>query len=260
MPLVQRYQIFFIALIVSLSSPAFAVDVPRGVSVVTAPEVRSMMARGDVLLIHTLSRIEFQMQHIPGSINIPVDEIATSARMPSAKSAAIIFYCNGRACPYSKRAAKSAVKHGYTNVYWYRGGILEWRKFQYPMYVNQELRQIKVAKLSPARFLQKREGNVLVLDVRPQWWRQSKEQAGVIEGTEMMIPLLKLDKELKRLSKKRPILIVDRLMRQSTHAAKYLMQHGYQVVGVLKGGSKRWVKEGRPILRQQDEPTMHRGS
>ena len=69
-----------------------------------------------------------------------------------------------------------------------------------------------------------------------------------------MIPLLILDRQLERIPRDRPILIVDRLMRQSVHAAKYLQQNGFNVLGVLKGGARRWVAEGLPVLGKQNEP------
>lgn len=260
MSLSARYAMNFILLfMISVSFSANAFDAPKGVVVISAPEVRNMVKAKQVLLVHTLSRIEFQMQHIPGSINIPVDEIKTSSKMPVKKNAPIIFYCNGMACPYSKRAAKAAVQKGYTQIYWFRGGILEWRKFQYSMVVDKVFKKIKVKKLSPEKFRKQVQGKVLVLDVRPRWWRKSKEQAGIIEGTNMMIPLLNLDKQLNLLPKDRPILLVDRLMRQTVHAAKFLKMKGFNVIGVLKGGAKRWVAEGLPVLKKQEESTINRG-
>ena len=236
----------------------FAMDVPDGVTVVAAPEVRMLTADEGAVLIHTLSRIEYRMQHIPGSVNVPVDEIASSPNMPQDRNAAIILYCNGLACPYSRRAAEQAVDLGYKRVYWFRGGILEWRKYQYPMQVDEELKNVDVPKLSPDEFLKHMQEteNILVLDVRPQWWRQSKEQAGIIPGTEMMIPLLRLDQNLDLIPRDRPIILVDRLMRQSVHAAKFLNLNGFDLRGVLKGGSRRWVLEGRPVVPRDEEPTF----
>lgn len=254
MKVLPRYIMLFTMILVFAPLSVSALEIPEGVKVLTAPEVRQMRDNSDALLVHTLSRIEYRMQHIPESVNIPVDEVKHSPKMPANKNAPVIFYCNGTACPYSKRASKIAVKQGYTNVYWFQGGILEWRKFQYDMEVDKALSNIKISKFSPAKFRKMVKDNVLVLDVRPQWWRQSKEKAGVIEGTKTMIPLLKLDELMNLLPKDRPILVVDRLMRQSVHAGKFLKMNGYNILGVLKGGSKRWVAEGLPVLKEQDEP------
>lgn len=63
--------------------------------VITAPEVKQMMERDDALLVHVLSRIEFAMQHISGSINIPIDELKTTDQLPLDKTRNLIFYCMG---------------------------------------------------------------------------------------------------------------------------------------------------------------------
>lgn len=61
----------------------------------TAPEVREMVEEHGALLVHVLSRIEFDMQHIPGSINIPVTALADSDLLPKEKDRSLIFYCMG---------------------------------------------------------------------------------------------------------------------------------------------------------------------
>lgn len=256
MTILNRSILISIVLFAFIPLRAETIDIPLGVTVISAPEVRNMVENEGVLLVHTLSKIEYQMQHIPTSINIPVNEIEHSSKMPKYKDTPVIFYCNGFACPYSKRAAKKAVKMGYSRVYWFRGGILEWRKFQYGMEVDKSFRNIKIDRLSPEEFRKQALREVLILDVRPKWWRQSKEKSGVVVGTDMMIPLLRLDKNLHQIPRNQPVLVVDRLMRQAPHAAKYLKLKGFNIVGVLKGGTKRWVKEGYPVLKQADEPVM----
>ena len=247
--------------VLAMLNPVFAnsLQIPEGVKVLSAPEVRKMVGNNEVLLVHTLSRIEYQVQHIPGSINIPVDEIASSPKMPANKDTGIIFFCNGLACPYSKRASEIAVGLGYRQVYWFRGGILEWRKYLYDMVVDEELIKINIPKLSPDQFRVLAKNDVLILDVRPRWWRESAEKSGVIVGTNMMIPLLDLDRHMDSLPKDRPILLADRLMRQSIHAGKFLKKNGYNIIGVLKGGSRRWISEGLPVLKKEDEPAFDSG-
>lgn len=61
----------------------------------TAPEVKMMVEENGAMLINVLSRIEYDMQHIPGSINIPIIEVATSDKLPLQKETPIIFYCMG---------------------------------------------------------------------------------------------------------------------------------------------------------------------
>ena len=61
----------------------------------TAPEVREMVEEDGALLVHVLSRIEFDMQHIPGSINLPITSMTDGRGLPADKDRPLIFYCMG---------------------------------------------------------------------------------------------------------------------------------------------------------------------
>lgn len=43
------------------------------------------------------------------------------------KTRPIVFFCSGMQCWLSYNAAVRCIQAGYTNVYWYRGGIEAWR-------------------------------------------------------------------------------------------------------------------------------------
>ena len=73
--------------------------------------------------------------YIPGSISLPDTETRcdTLARLIPEKSDAVIFYCNGPKCRRSDHAVAIAVTCGYTNIYWFRGGIEAWKADSYPI-------------------------------------------------------------------------------------------------------------------------------
>jgi rhodanese-related sulfurtransferase len=74
------------------SLPTAGAEGPRKI---TAPEVKKMVEDDQALLVHVLSHIEFIMQHIPGSINIPITQMETTTKLPKQKNVPIIFYCMG---------------------------------------------------------------------------------------------------------------------------------------------------------------------
>ncbi len=49
-------------------------------------------AKEKFLLVNALSDIEFDLSHIPGSINIPAGEIKTTDKLPKDKETLIVFY------------------------------------------------------------------------------------------------------------------------------------------------------------------------
>jgi rhodanese-related sulfurtransferase len=62
---------------------------------IIAPELKEMMGEGKVVVVNVLSRIEYDMQHIPGSINIPFTEMKTTDKLPAEKTTPLVFYCQG---------------------------------------------------------------------------------------------------------------------------------------------------------------------
>jgi len=48
------------------------------------------------------------------------------------KARQIVFFCSGPRCWMSYNAALRAARAGYSNVFWYRGGIDAWRAAGYP--------------------------------------------------------------------------------------------------------------------------------
>jgi rhodanese-related sulfurtransferase len=149
----------------------------------------------------------------------------------------------GRRCTYSERATRKAVAMGYENVFWFHGGIPEWRRFNYPMAGNEDLHNIPVPKLSPPRVQEiLAEASPFVLDVRPLWWDASR----AVLPRSHFIPLVELDRRYRELPRDREIVIVDGAMMQAPSAARFLIAKGYSVLGVLKGGILRWEYEGLP--------------
>lgn len=240
----------------SVLSPAIAAD--QAYKIVTAPEVKKMRDDGK-LIVHTLSRIEYQVQHIPGSINIPVSEIASSKELPKDKQTPILFYCAAPECYHSRLASIKAVSMGYKNVFWFEGGIAEWRKMQYDMAVDKDIIDIEVPMLSPAEVdaLIHKNKNLFVLDGQVKWTTTEQMQFGgknpfgkTLKHVNASIPVLELDKKLAAVPMNREILIFDTHMKQSVIAAKYLKHQGRQVIGVLKGGITRWIEEGYPVVNR----------
>ena len=66
-----------------------------GYKTITAPEVKNMMEKGNVVVVHVLSKIVYDIQHLPGSINIPINKMETTDKLPEDKNKPLIFYCMG---------------------------------------------------------------------------------------------------------------------------------------------------------------------
>lgn len=73
--------------------------------------------------------------YIEGSIGLPDSDTRcdTLAAIAPGKTQPLLFYCNGPKCGRSAVAVEVARECGYSNLYWFRGGIEEWREKGYPL-------------------------------------------------------------------------------------------------------------------------------
>jgi len=87
--------LIFILLFLSEGMSFAAETEPAGFKEITAPELKNMIDEGKAVVIHVLSEIEYEMQHITGSINIPITKINSTDSLPKAKDTPLVFYCMG---------------------------------------------------------------------------------------------------------------------------------------------------------------------
>jgi rhodanese-related sulfurtransferase len=107
------------------------------VKIVSADEVGELLKKG-VALYDTRSEEEYRQGHIRGAKWLPyAEKSAKEVGFDAAKdkidlakladrSAPVIFACNGAECWKSYKSCVAAVKSGFKQVYWFRGGYPEW--------------------------------------------------------------------------------------------------------------------------------------
>ncbi len=120
-------------------------EVSSGITIPTAQQVKQLIGQG-VKLFDVRPQAHYREGHIPGAINVTyrmnspkeveyddsVDAFDLS-KLPADKKTPIIFQCNGAECWYSYKAARYALKRGYTKVYWFRSGLPSWKEAGYPV-------------------------------------------------------------------------------------------------------------------------------
>lgn len=88
----------------------------------------------NLLIIDARIRTDRKQGYIEGSISLPDVETncASLAKVIPKKTLPVIFYCNGVKCGRSVNSSKTAIKCGYTNIYWFQGGFEEWKRKNLP--------------------------------------------------------------------------------------------------------------------------------
>lgn len=77
----------------------------------------------------------------PGNFNDQVQQQVVQAMQNGTqgrKDAVVVFYCLSNNCWMSYNAALRAIKAGYTNVLWYRGGVEAWKAAGLPTQAPQQ--------------------------------------------------------------------------------------------------------------------------
>ncbi len=119
-------------------------DTIKGAKRVGAEEVAELMKQG-VVVADTRSQKEYDNEHLKGAVLVSYlekslkeadfdaakDDFSALAKIPKDKP--VVFLCNGPECWKSYKASRAAVGAGHANVYWFRGGMPEWRDKRMPV-------------------------------------------------------------------------------------------------------------------------------
>jgi rhodanese-related sulfurtransferase len=105
-----------------------------GATTVSAEQLIDLAGRlPDLVIIDSRIREDRREGYIENSISLPDEETncTTLSRIVPQKTTPTLFYCNGVKCGRSVRSVHIALKCGYTDVYWFRGGFEEWKDKQF---------------------------------------------------------------------------------------------------------------------------------
>lgn len=95
---------------------------------VTAEDLERMRENDDEFtLVDVLGEDHYNEMHIPGAVNIPLDQIASEALDRFEKDDRIVVYCANTDCGASPKAAEKLEKLGFTNVADFEAGLQGWK-------------------------------------------------------------------------------------------------------------------------------------
>jgi rhodanese-related sulfurtransferase len=192
------------------------------------------------LLVNVLPKIIHDKMHIPGSVNIPLGAVFGSQDLPKDKNALVIFYCMGKQCRYSPKAADIAHDMGYSNLLVYRDGLLGWRRAALPVESLVTYPAVDVPVISAAELVDINEA--WILDLRPA----DHFVRGHITGS-INIDLEVLHEKLQLIPKDRRVVLIDHKGKLTLTTGRFLASQGITNVVRLDGGINAWVKSDLPL-------------
>ncbi|HEV7306000.1 rhodanese-like domain-containing protein [Ensifer sp.] len=100
-------------------------------------EARALLARG-VPFIDVRAPLSYDNGHLPKAVNL---SLLTGLSKESLARVAgqedeVAFYCQGKYCTHAAYACAKAIAWGYTHVYYFAGGFLEWDDEGYPLVIE----------------------------------------------------------------------------------------------------------------------------
>jgi len=93
------------------------------------------MDHDPVAVVDALPSKSFHESHLPGAINVPVDEQFDQHIQQAVpdKNQDVIVYCMSEQCDASSKAAERMERLGYQHVFEYEGGKQDWEDAGMPM-------------------------------------------------------------------------------------------------------------------------------
>jgi rhodanese-related sulfurtransferase len=90
-------------------------------------EVLKNIESGSAIVVEALPKEYYAEAHLPGALNLPVDDVDTlaPALLPD-KDADVIVYCANSPCQNSGTVANRLIELGYTHVSDYDAGKADW--------------------------------------------------------------------------------------------------------------------------------------
>lgn len=105
-----------------------------GAQTVSAAEAKALFDAG-ATFVDVRNPRYFARRHVPNAhhLDLKTDFNEQALAAIATTDTPVVIYCSGVKCARSKNATELAVSWGYTNVKYFRGGIVDWRDAGYPM-------------------------------------------------------------------------------------------------------------------------------
>ncbi len=97
---------------------------------ITLAEAEDLFAQRDAVFVDSRSRKEYAAGHIPGAVNIPLEENKTElpdGALPYPPGQVLVVYCEGGDCQTSLALAKLIHDRGFLDIRIFAGGWTEWK-------------------------------------------------------------------------------------------------------------------------------------
>jgi len=202
-----------------------------------------MQAKEPFLLVDSLPPIFFQVDHLPGAVNIPINKLS-AATLPVDKGKKIVFYGLFNESYFPKINAENAIDLGHTEVFVYEQGIREWKKRLLPLEKGTLSlpNRTNFNVITPAELVSSRS-NFTVIDILGL-----ESKLGKINGA-ITVEMIHFLTDYTKIPRNKKVVLYSLKARIERLAILFLISKGYRAENLhyLKGGLMYWIKSGYPV-------------
>lgn len=208
-------------------------------------------------IVDVRSRYEYDTLHIDGARHIPLNHEqfpGLTKKLHEETGKPVVFYCNGRTCAKSYKAARQAKLGGVKEVFAFDAGVFDWARANPEKTVLLGKVSISITDLiskdklnahmlSPKEFGKRIDGNAILVDVRDKAQRDiilfpyREEKITLHEEDEFNSLVKKAKRENKTL------LIYDKVGKQVRWIQYRLEKQGVKKYFFMKGGAEGFFKD-----------------
>lgn len=103
------------------------------VNSISRAELAKAITAGQVTVVDALPAVPYANRHLPGAVNLTIEDIdSASERLPD-QAAAIVTYSTDSTCHRGPDLAEALTVAGYTRVRNYTDGIADWAAAELPL-------------------------------------------------------------------------------------------------------------------------------
>jgi rhodanese-related sulfurtransferase len=197
----------------------------------------------DFILLDARDASDFEVEHIPTSLNIPYDDLLNGRFHELAQNKTIIVTCYGEGCLTSQQAALFLKKEGFENIFNLAAGISGWKSAKLPTIEAGNLENPanfykNVALNAPGldNILTNHSLEITLVDLRSEVAFNQDHLPQAI-----WIPYEKLEKEAQeKLSPTKKIILYSDDETKSQKASATLYDLDFPLTFYLEGGYNAW--------------------
>jgi rhodanese-related sulfurtransferase len=103
--------------------------ISKGALLINRTQLRTLIDRGDAVLVDARSPEEFAAGHLPGAVNIPFELLGEFVEQMEAlpRKAWLVCYCDGPPCDKGEMLARELSAQGFSHAAFYNDGMDDWK-------------------------------------------------------------------------------------------------------------------------------------